>query len=110
MRRAIKLFLPYDKRVADTVKTYNKACNFVLAEGMKLRTYNKLTLHRATYRAVRERWADLNSSLVTAARDQASDMLKREKLQRLPVKKELSSIRFNLRTFKPQLDKGVVVS
>jgi IS605 OrfB family transposase len=108
MKRTIKLVLPCDKRVAETVRVYNQACNFMLAEGFRLRTYNKLKLHRATYKAVRERWPALNSSYVCAARDQASDMLKREKLRVCPHKKEFSSIRFNHNTFKPFLQKGII--
>lgn len=79
-----------------------------MTEGFRLRTYNKLKLHRTTYREVRKRWPSLNSSFVCAARDQASDMLGQKKIKGLPIKKEFSSIRFNHNTFKPFLRKGII--
>lgn len=50
----------------------------------------------------------LQSSMVQCLRDQACDMLKREKLKRLPQKKLFSAIRYNQRTFKPYLKRGFV--
>lgn len=98
MERTIKFTLPNNQDIIETISEYNKACNFCLETGFKKHTFNKNDLHKLTYKKVRKKF-DLQSSLVQCARDQASDMLKREKLKKLPFKKEFSSIRFNLRTF-----------
>ena len=98
MERTIKFRLENNKDIVNTIQEYNKACNFCLEKGFKKHTFNKNVLHKLTYKKVRKNF-DLQSSLVQCARDQASDMLKREKLKKLPFKKEFSSIRFNLRTF-----------
>jgi IS605 OrfB family transposase len=108
MERVIKFTIPYDKDIVETIREYNKACNFCLEVGFKNKTFNKNKLHKLTYKKVRKNFK-LQSSLVCCARDQASDMLKREKLKKLPIKKEYSTIRYNLRTFsfKP---KEIVIS
>lgn len=98
MERIIKFKLAENPIITETIKEYNKACNFSMEIGFKKHTFNKNNLHKLTYQKVRKKFT-LQSSLVQCARDQASDMLKREKLKKLPIKKEFSSIRFNLRTF-----------
>jgi len=108
MERTIKFTIPFDQNVIDTIREYNKACNYCLKVGLKNRTLNKNNLHKMTYNKVRKRFK-LQSSLVCCARDQASDMLKREKLKKLPIKKEYSSVRYNLRTFSFKLD-GMIIS
>ncbi|MGC9310111.1 MAG: RNA-guided endonuclease InsQ/TnpB family protein, partial [Candidatus Aenigmatarchaeota archaeon] len=97
-QRAISLTIPYDSDLVKTIEEFNNVCNFCLKRGFTLKTYNKLKLHKATYKRAR-RFSKLQSSLVQCARDQASDMLKREKLKNLPIKKQYSSIRYNQRTF-----------
>ncbi len=108
MHRTIKLVLPRDERIVETIRLYNEVCNYCLRKGFELMTYNKLKLHNSTYRWIRKQYPQLQSSLVCAARDQSSDMLKREKLKRLPKKKPSSGIRLNLRTFTPFLKKGFI--
>jgi len=108
MQRTINLKIPYDERIAETVRLYNTACNVALKAGFIKGTYNKTKIHDATYQQIRRKHRRLNSSYVCAARDQASDMLKRERLKRLPVKKQHSSIRLNHNTFTPFLDSGSI--
>ena len=74
---------------------------------MKAKTFNKTRLHQLTYAIIRKAHPKLNSSLVTAVRDQASDMLKRLKLKIKPTKKQDSSIRLNHNTFKFFLDSKI---
>jgi putative transposase len=108
MRRTIKLILQKDERIVETIRTYNKACNYCLSIGFKIKTHNKSKLHKATYKQIRKKFPKLNSSYVCAARDQASDMLKRERLRKLPKKKLSSGIRLNHNTFAPFLKKGII--
>jgi putative transposase len=78
---------------------YNRACQISLEYGFRNRTYNKNKLNTGTYKLIREQLPKLPSALIQCARDQASEMLKREKCERLPTKKKLQ-IRYDKRTFK----------
>ena len=104
MLRTIQIPLPYDSDIINTIKIYNKAVQYVLDYGWKYKIYNKNKLHKATYYQIRQKFPDLQSSLVQCARDIASDILKREKFKnKKPIKKIFSAIRFNKRTFTPFL-------
>lgn len=108
MQRTIKLTLNSDDSLKKTVELYNVVCNEVLKVAFEAKTYSKNKVHRLTYRGIRQKHPSLQSSMVQCLRDQACDMLKREKLKRLPQKKPYSSIRYNQRTFKPYLRKGMI--
>ena len=97
--------IPFDQDLVDTVRIYNQAVQYVIDYGYEHRIYNKKKLNKETYHQVRELYPKLQSSLVQCARDMASAMLKRDKFQcKKPVKKELSSIRYNQCTFTPFLE------
>jgi putative transposase len=85
VQRTITLHLPAEERLVRTIETVNDATNDILVVGFKAGVVNKLKLHHLTYYPVRERYPGIPASLVTTARDNASEMLKREKLARLPV-------------------------
>ncbi|MFX1283350.1 MAG: RNA-guided endonuclease InsQ/TnpB family protein [Promethearchaeota archaeon] len=109
MQRTIQCPLPADNELLETIKTYNKAVQYVIDSGWSKNTFNKYTLHFETYKDLRKRYPCLQSSLVQCARDMAADMLKREKFNyRRPIKKLLSGIRYNQRTFTPFLETGVI--
>jgi IS605 OrfB family transposase len=108
MQRTIKLTLPSDDSLVKTVELYNVVCNEVLKVAFQARTSSKNKVHKLTYYGIRQKYPMLQSSMVQCLRDQACDMLKREKLKSLPKKKLYSAIRYNQRTFKPYLKKGVV--
>lgn len=93
-----------DDSLISTIEQYNSACNSCLEWGYNNKTYNKSKIHDATYYQIRELYPNLQASLVCAARDQAADMLKREKLKCLPRKKTHSGIRFNVRTISVSSD------
>jgi IS605 OrfB family transposase len=108
MHRTIKLTLPSVDSLVRTIELYNIVCNEVLKVAFQARTFSKNKVHKLTYYGVRQKYPMLQSSMVQCLRDQACDMLKREKLKSLPKKKPYSAIRYNQRTFKPYLKKGVV--
>jgi len=108
MQRTIKLTLPSNDTLLKTVEVYNVVCNEVLKVAFQARTYSKSRVHQLTYRGIRHKYPMLQSSMVQCLRDQACDMLKREKLMVLPKKKIHSSVRYNQRTFKPYFQKGVI--
>lgn len=108
MQRTIKLTLTSNDSLKKTVELYNVVCNEVLKVAFKARTFSKTRVHQLTYRGIRQKYPQLQSSMVQCLRDQACDMLKREELKRLPVKKPYSSIRYNQRTFTPYLERNTV--
>ncbi len=112
MIRTIQCPLPLDPSLAETVRQYNDAANEVIGAGCERGTYNKIVLHAATYASVRKRLPRLQSSLIQCARDMASASLKLAKKKnwqcKKPVKKPMSSIRLNQRTFTPFLKSGEI--
>lgn len=121
MQRTVRLAIDENPLVAETVRTFNAACNLFLQLGHANGTSSKKRLQELGYAQARRRWPTLQSSLVQGARDQAADMLERErkrpftkrekrlKLPKpLPVKRDLSAIRYNERTFKAFLDRREV--
>jgi putative transposase len=112
MIRTIQCPLPLDPSLVETIRQYNDAANDVMGAGWNSRTYNKNVLHAATYASIRERLPHLQSSLVQCARDMALASLKLAKKKnwqcKKPVKKPMSSIRLNQRTFTPFLESGKI--
>jgi IS605 OrfB family transposase len=108
MQRTITLKLRNNPALADTIRQFNECCNFFLRAGYGAKSYSKKVVQSLCYREARRGWPSLQSSLVQGARDCACDMLKREKLEKLPVKKPSSSARFNQRTFKAYLSSGAL--
>ncbi len=108
MIRTIQCPLPPDPSLIGTIKVYNEAVQHVLDAGWEMKEYNKNKLHFATYDKIREDHPELQSSLVQCARDVASASLKFAKKKKWkcnkPVKKPMSSVRYNQRTFTPFLD------
>lgn len=104
-QRTITLHVGENADLLDTIKVFNECCNQFMTLGFEERTSSKrkLQLH---YPAMRKRFPRLQSSLVQGARDCAADMLKREKCKKLPLKRTLSAIRYNLRTFTPKMLKN----
>ncbi len=108
MQIAIRVEVIGNDDLVRTISLSNQACQECIDVGMKKKIFNKTRLHHLTYRMIRERHPELNSSLVTAVRDQASDMLKRLKLKKKPIKKQYSSIRLNHNTFRVIPDSKII--
>lgn len=108
MQLAIKTEIRGDKALINTIQLANVVCQECIDIGLKNKTWNKTTLHHLTYQHVRQKYPLLNSSLVTAVRDQASNMLKHLKLKRKPNKKIYSGIRLNHNTLKVYTDSKIV--
>lgn len=108
MQRTISIVLDPNPALAETVLAFNECCNFFLKLGFNDRTHSRHKLQSLGYYEARERWPRLQSSLVQGARDCAADMLRRERLKRLPVKKATSAVRYNQRTFKAFLESNML--
>ena len=106
MFRTIKIRLERTVELIETVNEFNKACQCVLDWGRMNKQYNKNKLHHATYKGIREDFPSLPSGLVVTARDQASDMLKRDKFKHKIRKRPFSSIRYDKRTLNVWLEHG----
>ncbi|MDY6957731.1 MAG: transposase [Halobacteriota archaeon] len=104
MIRTLKIKLEKSNDLIQTVRIFNLACQDVLDYGFENKIYNKTKLNRGTYLQIREKYPTLPSALVQTARDQASDMMKRDKFEHQIKKKELSSIRFDKRSMKVFLE------
>jgi IS605 OrfB family transposase len=105
--RTIKLKLEYDEVLKNTAILYTKACQTVLDYGFKEKTFHSNKLNKGTYNQIRQEIPQLPSGLVQTARDQAKDILKREKCKILATKKSLQ-IRYDKRTFKFFPDNSIV--
>ena len=108
MQITIRTEVMGNKKLSETIILANKACQYCINEGFKHNTFNKTKLHNFTYRKIRKKYPLLNSSYVTATRDQASDMLKRLKLKKRPIKKVNGGIRLNHNTFKVFFDTNIL--
>lgn len=106
MFRTIKIRLERTADLVRTVAIFNQACQRVLDWGYENKEYNKTRLNRATYRGIRSELPTLPSALVQTARDQASDMLKRDKFKHQIRKRPFSSIRYDKRTLSVFLESG----
>ena len=105
MFRTVKVKLPFEQSLYQTAVAFNKACQTVLDYGSTHKTHNKDKLNKATYKQVRTAIPNLPSALVQTARDEASEMLKRNSYATI-AKKRLS-VRYDNRCFKfyPETDK-----
>ena len=90
-----------------TAMLYREACQIALDYGFENKSCDKNRVDDGTYKKIRKQIPQLNSALVQCARDQACELLKCEKLLRLPRKKRLQ-IRYDRRTFKFYPDSGLV--
>jgi len=78
-----------------TMDLYKKAFDISAQWGFGNRNCNKIDNHKATYRAVRELYPELQSYLVEGARDLACEALKQLRCKKLPQRDSWSSIRYH---------------
>jgi IS605 OrfB family transposase len=105
MIRTIQCSLPFDEDLENTILQYNKVVQDPIDFGWKEHTYSKSRQHKSLYYIIREKYPQLQSSLIQCARDMACAILKRDKFKhKNPQKKKLSGIRYNQRTFSPFLE------
>lgn len=76
--------------ILNTMREYTTVFNTVSKYGYENKTWNKVDIHRATYRDIRALLPNLGSALIQTARDCACDALKTEKLKTIPIHKVYS--------------------
>jgi len=110
LRRTIKIKLDVDlQSVLPTIQSYTKAFNCVCDIGWNDQDFDKISLHKKTYRIIREY---LPSKLTQSARDKACESLKaaiHKKRKNLKVSKPQSkfcSIRYDSCSFNVWFDRN----
>ena len=82
-------------RLLHTMEDFNRAVRMHLDWGWMNRTSNKMAMHAAAYRSVREEMPSLRASLVQSARDCACEMLRATGFRKKPKRGIHSSVRYN---------------
>ncbi len=102
----IKIKIPYNKLLADTMKEYSKCINYISDIGHKKGVYNRYKLHYLAYYKARKKFK-LPSQFVINAIRVASQTLKSTKTNKgsKPIFKELMPLDFDRRTFTFSFDK-----
>ena len=99
VHRTIKLKLDTTREQEEvlfrTMGLYKKAFDVSAQWGFSNHNCNKIDNHKATYRAVREMFPELQCYLVEGARDLACEALKQLRCKKLPQKDPRSSIRYH---------------
>ena len=96
----IKLKLPYNNAILETMKQYSYSANKVVDFGWNIKTNDKRELHDLTYYKIRKE-TQLPAQLVCSSRDKAVEVLKSisRKNSNKPVMKEFLTIRYDARSF-----------
>ena len=97
----IKLKIPMNKVLLDTMKQYSKSMQTVVDCGWNEGIYFKRDLHDLTYYSIREN-SNLPAQLVCSSRDKACEILKAQNKRKNPPKpkiKDIMTIRYDARSF-----------
>lgn len=108
MQRTISLKLDKSPELLETISVYNQIVNLHIKESFVLKTNSKKKLHNSIYKTIRQDFPTFPSALIQCARDNCIEMLKGNKYKEHTIKKDVSSIRFDLRTIKIFLASGKV--
>ncbi|MGC8691801.1 MAG: RNA-guided endonuclease TnpB family protein, partial [Thermoplasmata archaeon] len=90
MFRTIKLKLPYDRSLIETVRQFKEDTKMVLDYSFENKTFNKDGINKGTYRTVRERISTLSFTLVKTTMGQSSEALKTTNLKKKINKKSIT--------------------
>ena len=108
MQRTISLKLEKTPELLETISIYNQIVNLHIKESFVLKSNSKKKLHNSLYKNIRQTYQAFPSALIQCARDNCVEMLKGNKYKEHTIKKETTSIRFDLRTIKVFLSSGNV--
>jgi len=97
MKSVIKIKIPYNKSLIETMRQYSYSANKVINFGWNIQTNNKRELHDLTYYKIRKE-TQLPAQLVCSSRDKAVEVLK-SKPKTKPILKERLTIRYDARSF-----------
>ena len=103
MQRTIKIKLEDNDSLIETIRLYSEIYKYICDFGLETKTWNKVKLHKLTYKKIRRKNTKFPSALVQTVRDVASETLKRTRLKKKINAKKFSSIRFDKRTLRVSL-------
>ena len=106
MKSVIKIKIPYNKSLVETMKQYSYSANKVIDFGWNIQTDNKRELHDLTYYKIRQE-TELPAQLVCSSRDKAAEVLKSKPITK-PILKEHLTIRYDARSFSFKYNKEEV--
>jgi putative transposase len=103
---SIRLETQEDNVLLETMKRYNKACNFVAERAFVLKLRNKYKLHKVVYREIRERFA-LSSQLAIRI---ISKVVESYKHHKKPWFKPVGAIQYDQRNSRISIDKVSIMT
>ncbi len=112
VERTIKLKLELSDESKETLRQTmvlsNQVFNEIARYGFDNHTCSKVSVHHATYYGIREKHPELPCSILQGIRDVACEALKELELEKCPVSKPFSAIRYNKRVHRINLIKQSV--
>ncbi len=108
MQRTIKIKMEKNNSLIKTIKYYSKLYKYILDTGLKNKTWNKVELHKLTYKKIRKKYPTFPSALIQTVRDVASETLKRTKLKKKIRTKEYTSMRLDKRNLRVNLEHNLI--
>lgn len=108
MQRTVKIRIENRPELIQTIKTYSEIYKYIANTGLKNNTWNKVELHKLTYKNIRNKYPDFPSAMVQTVRDVASEALKRTKLKTHINCKEYSSIRLDKRNLRVNFQNNMI--
>ncbi|MBU2639979.1 MAG: transposase [Nanoarchaeota archaeon] len=102
----IKIKIPYNSLLADTMKTYSKCINYISDIGFKNKVINRYKLHHLVYYKAKDKF-NLPSQFIINAIRIASQTLKSVKTNKgnKPIFKDIMPLDFDKRTFNFSFEK-----
>ncbi len=108
MQRTIKIKIEQNNSLIKTIKYYSKLYKYILEVGLKNKTWNKVELHKLSYKKIRKKYPNFPSALIQTVRDGASETLKRTKLKKEIRTKQYTSMRLDKRNLRVNLEHNTI--
>jgi putative transposase len=89
-------------KLLETMKKYNKACNFVAERAFNLKLANKYKLQKEVYKEIRDEF-NLSAQLAIRVISKVVEVYKRDKSVK-PIFRELGTIQYDQRNSKVRID------
>lgn len=108
MQRTVRIKLPRDESLINTIRIYSQIYNYIAKVGLKNKTYAKVKLHYLIYKTLRVKYPNFPSALLQTVRDVACEALRRTKLKKKINVSKYSSIRLDKRNLRVNLKHGLI--
>ena len=108
MQRTIKIKLNKNDDLIKTMKIFSNIVKIINSIAVENKTRNKTELHNLSYSLIRKKFPDFPTGLIQTARDIVCEQLKREKHFRKFNFKEYTSIRYDKRNLRVNLEHNLI--